>query len=91
MTDEPFYSPDLRPAPPRVAKPGELLWTLVKGEKRVTCELRSYTDPPGWECQCFFQGELAEGRRFEGKEQALEEAERHRTRLQKEGWAEPPS
>jgi hypothetical protein len=42
MSDEPFYSPNLKPASPRQAKPGELLFEFVRASDRVpmSCELR---------------------------------------------------
>jgi hypothetical protein len=35
MSDEPFYSPTAKPAPPRVAKPGELLFEFVRASDRA--------------------------------------------------------
>jgi hypothetical protein len=42
MTDEAFYSPTAKPAPARIAKPGELLFEFVRASDRarMTCELR---------------------------------------------------
>jgi hypothetical protein len=53
MTDEPFYSPKYTPPPPRVAKPGELLFEFVRASDRapMSCELRSLGESFGWEAQ----------------------------------------
>jgi hypothetical protein len=40
MSDQPFYAPDRKPAPPRQRKPGEFLWTVQKDGQRLDCELR---------------------------------------------------
>lgn len=84
--DEPFYSPNARPAPVRQPKPGELVWSLQKAERRVDCELRFHGESYGWECQCLHEGVLAYGRRFPLRAHALQEAEAQRRRLLGEGW-----
>jgi hypothetical protein len=40
MSDEPFYTPNRPPAPPRTPKPGELLFEFLHGHDRILCELR---------------------------------------------------
>jgi hypothetical protein len=40
VDDEPFYSPTAKPPPPRVARPGEPLFTFQKGNRTIVCELR---------------------------------------------------
>ncbi|MFI5302508.1 MAG: hypothetical protein ACHREM_30835 [Polyangiales bacterium] len=87
MSDEPFYSPNRKPPPPPQRRPGEPVWALRKNGHRVDCELKFHGDSYGWECQCLYDGELAYGRRFLVRAQAIEEAETHRTRLLAEGWS----
>jgi hypothetical protein len=86
VSDEPFYSPNRKPEPPRQLKPGERVWTLRKNGRQVDCELRFHGESYGWECQCHYNGELAYGQRFIMKAGALEEAEAQRCRLMREGW-----
>lgn len=83
---EPFYSPNAKPALPRERKPGEHVWTLQKAGRHVDCELRFHGESYGWECQCLYDGDLAYGRRFLLHADALGEAEAHRQRLIGEGW-----
>jgi hypothetical protein len=42
MTEEPFYSSNLKPRAPRQPVPGELLWEFVVGHGRWRCELRTH-------------------------------------------------
>jgi len=53
MNDEPFYSPNHKPAPAREAKPGELLFEFVRAsnQTRMFCELRNHGDVYGWEVE----------------------------------------
>jgi hypothetical protein len=44
MTDEPFYSPNRKPAPPREAKPGEPLFEFRKG-RHPLCHTRGEPSP----------------------------------------------
>jgi len=48
--DAPFYSPNFRP-PPRVPRPGELLFEFIRACDRapITCELRFHGESYGWE------------------------------------------
>ena len=87
VSDEPFYSPRHKPPPQAQPRPGESVWTLRKNSHRVDCALKFHGDSYGWECQCLYNGELAYGRRFVLRAQALEEGETHRTRLLGEGWS----
>ena len=50
--DDPFYRPNLTPAPARVARPGELLFEFAAGERRFRFEIRDQGDH-GVECQIF--------------------------------------
>jgi hypothetical protein len=58
--DQPFYAPNRPPLPPRVARPGELLFSFVRARDRapMTCELRFNGESFGWEAQFFERGEL---------------------------------
>jgi hypothetical protein len=60
MSDEPFYSPHQPPAPPRVAKPGELLFEFIRASDRapMSCELRFHGESYGWAAQFFERWEL---------------------------------
>lgn len=60
MTDDPFYSPTYKPAPGRLAKPGELLFEFVRASDRspMSCELRFHGESYGWEAQLLVRGEL---------------------------------
>ena len=58
--DDPFYSPNLTPAPARVARPGELLFEFVRASDRapMSCELRFHGESYGWEAPFIEGGEL---------------------------------
>jgi hypothetical protein len=60
MSDDPFYSPNAKPPPPRVARPGELLFAFVRASDgaAMTCELRFNGESYGWEAQFLDRGEL---------------------------------
>ena len=60
MSDEPFYSPNYKPAPARIAKPGELLFEFVRASDHapMSCELRFHGESYGWEAQFLERGEL---------------------------------
>jgi hypothetical protein len=85
--DEPFYSPGHKPLPAAQPSLVKSVWTLRKNGHFVDCVLRFHGESYGWECRCRCDGELAYGRRFVLLSQAVEEAERHRTRLVGEGWS----
>jgi len=57
MSDDPFYSPTLKPLPARVARPGERLFEFLRGggsdRAPMTCELRFNGESYGWEAQFF--------------------------------------
>jgi hypothetical protein len=42
MTDEPYWTPNLKPAPVRLGKPGEQLFEFRKGVDCYSCELRDH-------------------------------------------------
>lgn len=83
MSDEPFYSPTRKPAAPRQPKPGEPLWQLRKDHVTWSAELRFHGESFGWEAQILRNGELAIGRRFVMKAQAIEWAESLRSEIEK--------
>ena len=60
MSDEPFYSPHVNPAPARVAKPVELLFEFVRASDRapMSRELRFHGKSFGREAQFLEGGEL---------------------------------
>ena len=65
MSDEPFYSPNLKPAPPRTPKPGERLFEFRKDVSRhYVCELRDHGQF-GIEAQFLLNGELFIARTFQ--------------------------
>lgn len=80
------YKPD---ATPRQRMPGEHLWTLTKGDQRMSCELRTTPDV-GVEAQLFRDAELYKGRWFRDRAGALEHARRCRLTLEADGWAGTP-
>ena len=65
MADEPFYSPNLKPAPPRQAQPGEKLFEFLRGHDRFRVELRDHGEPYGVEAQFWQNEEFLLGRRFD--------------------------
>ena len=57
MSDaDPFYSPNLKPQPARVARPGERLFEFLRASDRapMSCELRFHGESYGWECCCLY-------------------------------------
>jgi hypothetical protein len=71
--------------PPRAAQPGERLWSMTKTGKRVDAELRIHTGV-GVECQFLVDGELAEGRLWANRTDALAAADAKRRELERRGW-----
>jgi hypothetical protein len=59
---------------------------LGKNGRQVECELRFHGEPYGCEVQFLHTGELAYGQRFVKGSDAIQNAERQRTRLLAEGW-----
>lgn len=58
---------------------------MTKNGKRVDAELRDYGQW-GVECQFFYNGELAYGRRWGTRVDALADAEAKRRKLEGDGW-----
>ena len=85
MSDEqPFYAPNAKPLPPRVARRGEPLFSFVREHDRFACELRYHAEW-GVEAQFLKNEELLVGRRFDLREQAVRWAAEMRTALD-QGW-----
>jgi hypothetical protein len=64
MADEPFYAPNRRPPPPRVARPGEAIWSILVSHVTWSCELRFHGESVGWEAQILRDGDLVIARTF---------------------------
>ena len=78
----------LRNAPPpsqRKPRPPERVRSMRKNGKQVDAELRGHGEW-GWECQFLHDGELAYGRRWVTRADALVETEEKRQELEGEGW-----
>src|SRR5437016_2203710 len=60
MSDEPFYAPNQKPAPPRVPRPGKLLFVCLRASDRasVSCALLFQGESYGWEVQLLERGAL---------------------------------
>jgi hypothetical protein len=71
--------------PPRKPRPCEHIWSSGRTESRLT---RSYAEHGewGWECQFLYNSELAYGRRWVTRADALPEAEGKRQELEGDGW-----
>jgi hypothetical protein len=65
MSDQPFYSPNWKPPPPRQPKPGELLFEFYREEDhaRWRCELRDH-GKRGVEAQFYRNEEFRLSRTF---------------------------
>ena len=85
MADEPFYSPHAKPSPPRVPKPGEVLWTLHKDHIIWSCELRFHGESSGWEAQILRMAISFSARTFQLREVTLAWAASERTDIER-GW-----
>jgi hypothetical protein len=88
MTDDDvWYKPNGPKSAPRLPKPGERVWSLVKDGRRLDCELRFQGESYGWECQVLEDGVLRFGSRFPSHAGAVAEAEAKRERLLRNRWA----
>jgi hypothetical protein len=70
--------------PPAKARPGEPLFTLIRDEQRISCELR-YHGEYGVEAQFLRDGELMIGRRFVTRSPAVQWGRLERYALLREG------
>ena len=73
------------PPPPRKPRPAERVWSLRHNGRQVDAELRGHGEW-GWECQFLYAGELAYGRRWMTRAEALAEADEKRRELEQKGW-----
>ena len=89
MGSDDWYKPNPTPPPPRMPKPGEHVWTLVKSGRRFDCELRFHGESYGWEVQLLEDGEIRYGWRFPLRAGADAEAEAQRARLLRDAWTAP--
>jgi hypothetical protein len=69
-----------------VAQPGAHVWSLTKGDHRLSCELRDHGDA-SCEAQLFRDGEFYKGRHLPTPAAALAHVDAVRTRLEHEGWS----
>ena len=74
-----------KPPPPPKPREGEPVWTMTKGTKRLTCELR-YHGEYGVEALVLLDGELYVGRRFATRAQASDEATAMHAACGEHGW-----
>jgi hypothetical protein len=65
------------PPPPRKPSPTEHVWSMRKNGKQVDAEPLGHGEW-GWECQFLYNGELADGRLWTMRAEALAEAEKKR-------------
>jgi hypothetical protein len=71
MTDDDYFaSLNRKPAPARVAKPGELLFEFLRGHDRSLSELRDHGDF-GIEAQFYENEEFPFSRRFDSRKLAV--------------------
>jgi hypothetical protein len=88
MSDEPFYTPNKRPASNRQPSAGRFQWALVKaGRRRLICELRNNTKvAAGVELQLLTDGELLAGKRYATMAIAEDAALAFRASYVARGW-----
>jgi len=83
--EEPFYSPNRKPRPARVAQPGEPVWRIRKADGRqLDCELRTHGEW-GVEVQLFRELDFLYGRRWPTREEAQAHARELREHFIAEG------
>jgi hypothetical protein len=87
--DQPFYSPDREPRPPRQPQPGEQVWRLRNGDRVQSCELRDDSKAgAGWDVQVFEHDEPLFSRRCVDERGARFVAEFFKQDLLRTGWTE---
>jgi hypothetical protein len=84
MSDQPFYAPNRKPAPPRQPQPGEHLWAIRKDGQQLDCELPDHGER-GVEVQVYREREFLYGRRWPTRALALEEADDQRAAYLRKG------
>jgi hypothetical protein len=87
MSTDPSLLWNAPPPPPIKPRRGELLWTLTKGAKHLTCELRCHGEY-GVEALVLRDGELYTGRRFTTRAEAMAEAQVMHAACVDHGWQE---
>jgi len=74
MSDEPFYTPNRKPDPPRQPKSGEHLWTFIRSTSRQRAEPRDFSEG-GAELQFLRDDQFVHGHRCETRAFALLQAQ----------------
>lgn len=82
--EQPFYTPNLKPAAPTSARVGEPVWRVRVRGRQIDCELRTHGDY-GVEVQLYRDLEFYGGRMFPNREAALEWAEMERLAIAADG------
>jgi hypothetical protein len=82
VSDQPFYAPNRKIAPPR-PRVGEHLWAIRKDGWQLDCE----RDHGEWgvEVQVYRERDFLYGRRWDTQALALEEADERKARYLREG------
>jgi hypothetical protein len=75
------------PPPLRKPRPAERVWSMRRHGRQVDAQLRGHGEW-GWECQFLYAGELAYGRRWVTRADALAEADEKRLELVRKGWTQ---
>jgi hypothetical protein len=87
--DTPWYAPDRKPSPRRVATPGFKLWELRQGDRVLTCEIRDNDAVgAGVDVQLLEDGELLVSRRCVTGDAARYIAESFKKDHLRTGWTE---
>ena len=82
---EPFYSPNRKPDPPRQPKPGEHLWTFIRGTNQQRAELRDFGES-GVELQFYRDDAFVHGHRCETRALARLQAQTIAEAYEMDGW-----
>ena len=85
MSDEPFYSPNRKPPPPRQPRPpGEPVWEFRVNHVTWSAELHTEA-PHGWDCHLLRDTDFFASRRFANLDAAIGWANEQRVEIEK-GW-----
>lgn len=82
MDDEPFYTPNRKPDPPREPTAGEPPFALLRGHVRFLCELRDH-GAYGIEAQFYENEDFLVSRRFGTRTLAVQWAEEERKAIER--------
>jgi hypothetical protein len=87
MSDDPFYAPSQKPAPPRMPQPGEVLFEFVRESDRAhyRCELHESTRSYGFDLRVLRNGDLISSDVFATREFAVRWSHEKRQALEKGG------